>query len=559
MKLAGISVVRNECDVIEAFVRHNLRFLDRLIVADNLSTDSTRRILELLRDEGLPLDLESADQPDHPQEMVLNAMLARAARDGYDFIFPLDADEFIGAESRAALESGLAAIPAGQYGLMPWYPYIATSADNPAERNVLKRITHKLAPTKPEAKVVVPGRMVLEKGLKLSVGNHHCLRDGRALMDCAVPPGVQINHFPLRSPEQARLKVAVGAFAVKARGWREPTEGWNWLELYARWGLERPITAQDLAEQTARIYGGKDCPPQSRPAPMPLTELRYGDLIRVDPAHAVMAQAETLLDRLDRIKFHHGQVSVARTRFGPMMHLDDDTPIGRSLRCYGEWAAREISLLRSLYPAGGIVIDAGAGIGTHTVPLAQYAGARGQLLAFEPGRDIFHLLCGNIALNNLRNVQAFPLALGSAAEKKYTPSTHSEPVQVVPLDQFGLPVVSLIRINTGGTERKVIEGARETLRRCRPVLFVANEDSTTSEALIRDLFALNYRCWWHFEPLYNPLNIYDNPEDVFTDIDRPRVHLLGLPAERQPAVAGRPEVRDAGENWKAVWAAFQTK
>ena len=559
MKLAGISIVRNECDIIETFVRHNLRFLDRLIVADNLSADSTRRILELLRDEGLHLDLESADQPDHPQEMVLNAMLARAARDGYDFIFPLDADEFIGAESRAALEAGLATIPAGQYGLLPWYPYIATSADNPAERNVLKRITHKLAPTKPEAKVVVPGRMMLEKSLMLSVGNHHCLRDGRALMDCAVPPGVHINHFPLRSPEQARLKVAVGAFAVRARGWREPTEGWNWLELYARWGLERPITAQDLAEQTARIYGGKDCPPQPWPAPLPPTELRHGDLIQVDPAHAVLAQAETLLDRLDRIKFHHGQVSLARTRFGPMMHLDDDTPIGRSLRCYGEWAAREISLLRTLCPAGGIVIDVGAGIGTHTVPLAQYAGARGQLLAFEPGRVAYHLLCGNVALNNLRNVETFPLALGGATEKIHTPLTHSGPVQVVPLDQFGFPAVSLIRINTGGTEHKVIEGARETLRRCRPVLFVANEDPATSEALLRDLFALNYRCWWHFEPLHNPQNIYDNPEDVFTDIDRPRVHLLGLPAERQPAVAGRPEVKDAGENWKAVWAAFQAK
>jgi FkbM family methyltransferase len=559
MKLAGISIVRNECDVIEAFVRYNLRFLDRLIVADNLSTDSTRRILELLRDEGLPLDLESADQPDHPQELVLNAMLARAAKEGYDFIFPLDADEFIGAESRVALESGLAAIPLGQYGLMPWYPYITTSTDEPAERNVLKRITHKLAPTKPEAKVVAPGRMVLEQGLTLSVGNHHCLRDGRALMDYAVPSGVHINHFPLRSPEQARLKVAVGAFAIKARGWREPTEGWNWLELYARWGLERPIAVEDLAAQTARIYGGKACSPQPWPAPLPPTELRHGDLIRVDPVHDVLAQAEILLERLDRIKYHHGPVSVARTRFGPMMHLDDDTPIGRSLRCYGEWAAREISLLRSLYPPGGIVIDAGAGIGTHTVPLAQYAGARGQLLAFEPQRVVFHLLCGNVALNNLRNVQTFLLVLGSAPGKKHMASASPESVQVVPLDQFAFPTISLIRINTGGMECKVIEGARETLHRCRPALFVANEDSATSEMLIRELFALNYRCWWHFEPMYNPLNTYGNPRDVFVDIDRPRIHLLGLPAERKPAVTGRPEVRDAGEDWKAVWAAFQTK
>ena len=47
----GMTVVKNEADVIEASVRHNLRFLDRLIVLDDGSVDDTRDILAKLRKE----------------------------------------------------------------------------------------------------------------------------------------------------------------------------------------------------------------------------------------------------------------------------------------------------------------------------------------------------------------------------------------------------------------------------------------------------------------------------------------------------------------------------
>ena len=55
MRLIGVAMVRNEADIIEAFVRHNLTILDALVVVDHASLDGTSEILTLLQREGLPL------------------------------------------------------------------------------------------------------------------------------------------------------------------------------------------------------------------------------------------------------------------------------------------------------------------------------------------------------------------------------------------------------------------------------------------------------------------------------------------------------------------------
>ena len=56
-RLVGVGMVKNEADVVETSIRHNLRFLDEMIVLDHDSTDATPTILSSLVDEGLPLKL----------------------------------------------------------------------------------------------------------------------------------------------------------------------------------------------------------------------------------------------------------------------------------------------------------------------------------------------------------------------------------------------------------------------------------------------------------------------------------------------------------------------
>src|SRR4051794_31349118 len=98
MKLWAVAMVRNEADIIEAFVRHNLAFVDGIAVIDHHSTDDTRTILHSLMEEGLPvLSLRTEDEAFFQGSHVSKVARECLERTGCEFVFALDADEFISA------------------------------------------------------------------------------------------------------------------------------------------------------------------------------------------------------------------------------------------------------------------------------------------------------------------------------------------------------------------------------------------------------------------------------------------------------------------------------
>ncbi|MDY6827652.1 MAG: glycosyltransferase family 2 protein [Bacillota bacterium] len=108
MKLSGVAMVKNEQDIIEVFVRHNLKYLDSLHLIDHDSFDETGLILSKLKEEGLPITIEVEKKLEHWSEKYITK-LARKIFYNYnpDFIFLLDADEFIKINSRRCLEESL--------------------------------------------------------------------------------------------------------------------------------------------------------------------------------------------------------------------------------------------------------------------------------------------------------------------------------------------------------------------------------------------------------------------------------------------------------------------
>ena len=101
---------------------------------------------------------------------------------------------------------------------------------------------------------------------------------------------------------------------------------------------------------------------------------------------------------------------VVTSDFGPIIINIHDTIIGRSLITNGSWAKGEIRLLieilnhRLKTQQSVLVYDVGANIGTHSLALAKFFGAKIMIRAFEAQRPIAHMLCGTLALNNLTNV-----------------------------------------------------------------------------------------------------------------------------------------------------------
>src|SRR5258706_10761744 len=182
MRLAGVSLVRNEADIIEAFVRTNLVLLDALHVMVHRSTDGTREIVQALKAEGLPLTLSEIDEESFNQERHTSAAARTAFNEGADFVFPLDADEFLRADSRAALDEALANLPPEHVGALRWLTYVPTAHDK-AAANPLLRIDHRfnLGPTTTldldYCKVVV-GRWFASRAQARIVEGNHAVFDG---------------------------------------------------------------------------------------------------------------------------------------------------------------------------------------------------------------------------------------------------------------------------------------------------------------------------------------------------------------------------------------------
>src|SRR6266567_2236174 len=131
MRLFGISMVRNEADVIEAFVRHNLSVLDGLVMRDHDSIDGTAEILAKLQAEGLPVRVARDADPAYRQSETMTTLAREAlTRDGADFVFALDADEFLKVESRLGLERALADVPPGMNAVLHWHTYVPDAFDD---------------------------------------------------------------------------------------------------------------------------------------------------------------------------------------------------------------------------------------------------------------------------------------------------------------------------------------------------------------------------------------------------------------------------------------------
>ena len=211
MRVVSISCVRNEEDIIEAFVRHTLAFCDQMLVLDHGSTDATQGILTSLQGEGLPVDVVIDKtlgrlQADHTNRLLKLAVTAHAA----DWILCLDADEFIDARDKAFLR--LSADGRSTCLKIPTRTYYPHATDNICDVNPATRIKWRLENEPGRAnmdawKVIVPGHLAGLDGAYVSQGNHTLMISGRKAP--AEPlASAWLAHFSLRTPSQYATKLA---------------------------------------------------------------------------------------------------------------------------------------------------------------------------------------------------------------------------------------------------------------------------------------------------------------------------------------------------------------
>jgi hypothetical protein len=93
--LAGISIVRNEEDLVETAIRHHLREgVDLILIADNDSTDATAKILAGLARRDRRIVWSRTGNAGFRQSEATTELARAAMRRGASWILPFDADEF---------------------------------------------------------------------------------------------------------------------------------------------------------------------------------------------------------------------------------------------------------------------------------------------------------------------------------------------------------------------------------------------------------------------------------------------------------------------------------
>jgi FkbM family methyltransferase len=264
-----------------------------------------------------------------------------------------------------------------------------------------------------------------------------------------------------------------------------------------------------------------------------------------------------------------GHMAVKRCRHGVFMYNRNDAFIGRGLDLYGEWCEFEIQLLARFIRPGDIVIDAGANIGTHAIAFANLVGAAGLVHAFEPQRRNFLMLAGNVALNSLNNVVCHQKAVGESNGEIGLPplpppgtyfnfgavslsrgSASGENVPLVTLDSLNLTACRVIKIDTEGMEPQVLSGARALVERCRPLLYIENNEPGASARLSTLLDTLGYTAWWSIFPYFDPRNFYSNMDNIWQNIV-PAANLLCAPKEAHLHLDDHEPFLGEDDDWKA--------
>ncbi len=224
-ELVGLCVAKNEADIIEPMVRHNLCFLDRLRIVNNDSADSTMSILRKLQQEfGDRVDLTSDMRSGHPQTSIINeCLLDPAFTDRVGQVVLLDADEFINADRdffRYILTHSRFPIR------LPWVTYIPSSEDDKTEINPIVRVVHRRVKEKPQFyKVTVPRELFGHSWVR---PGSHSIRSKISGYEPRQIAGLSIAHFPIRSREQVISKLLIGSWNMRLRSRNSKGEALQW-------------------------------------------------------------------------------------------------------------------------------------------------------------------------------------------------------------------------------------------------------------------------------------------------------------------------------------------
>ena len=199
IKVVAVALVRNEADILPAWLAHLATWADDVILMDHGSDDGSHALMQEAADKH-GWTVWNVAVPGYHQEAFTTFAVHHAFAFGADWVVPIDADEFVDDALRATLKKTEGA------GLLQWRACVPDDEWGHWWRAPIAG---------PQKKVAIP-RSLWQSGRKLRLGNHVLLDD--AGKEVAASVVGEMHHFPLRSLEQMRRKIVLGSISLMARG-----------------------------------------------------------------------------------------------------------------------------------------------------------------------------------------------------------------------------------------------------------------------------------------------------------------------------------------------------
>mgnify|MGYP001766475916 CR=1 FL=1 len=300
----SISMVRNEQDIIEPFIRHHAKMMSLMFVLDNRSTDQTRTILRNLAQElGNVIVTDCPDDGYNQARIMTSALQSVQSAVHADFVFFLDADEFLPVPDQATLRQAVESVPRGGVALLPWKTHLPDPAlDETAEPEPLARMGWVRRQENPVYyKAVLRAAGGIDPELHIAQGNHLLLDHRQKALPSVRLTDLPLLHFPLRSTEQLAAKGLISwqANLNRTAGEAGAGDAYQWKRLHDIVQDGKRPSVADLADEALRYAQ------TSQPAAFAEAALPAGHGIPMLRKHSdgTYGKAERLLD--DAKSFRH--------------------------------------------------------------------------------------------------------------------------------------------------------------------------------------------------------------------------------------------------------------
>lgn len=211
MTVVGVTMVKDEADIIGATLTHMCHQVDLVIVADNGSTDDTRPILDALS-ERLPIVVADDPEVGYMQSVKMTRLAHLAGQEhGATWIVPFDADEiWVGRIGYRRVGDVLSVPRRADVITAILHDHVATGLDDESIVDPTARIQWRRPSPAPLPKVAAR----YADDLVIGMGNHEAWYTERR--HTTEPGMLGIRHFPYRSAEQLVRKVTNGSRAYSA-------------------------------------------------------------------------------------------------------------------------------------------------------------------------------------------------------------------------------------------------------------------------------------------------------------------------------------------------------